>query len=101
MFSNHPLSGYPRDVEAMQNKIRQILRLTAMSGITHLVLGALGCGVFANPPKRVARIFRNVILEEEFKGHFDEIVFGILDPKREGNLGVFESIIGDFTIPSS
>jgi uncharacterized protein (TIGR02452 family) len=70
----------------------------ASNGISHCVLGALGCGVFANPPKRVAQLFRNVILEDEFKGHFEEIVFAILDPKREGNFDVFEQVIGDFVI---
>ncbi|KAL1966823.1 hypothetical protein VTN77DRAFT_3788 [Rasamsonia byssochlamydoides] len=87
-----------QDVETMENKIRQMLRIMATNQITHCVLGALGCGVFGNPPKRVAGLFRQVILEEEFAGYFDEIVFAVLDPKGEGNLRIFQEVVGDFVI---
>jgi uncharacterized protein (TIGR02452 family) len=82
----------------MKNKIRQILRVMAVNGVSCCVLGALGCGAFGNPPKRVARLFRDVMSEIEFIGHFEEIVFAILDQKREGNIQVFEDVIGDFVI---
>lgn len=90
--------GFRKDAELMKNKIRQILRVMAVNGVTCCVLGALGCGAFANPPRRVARLFRDVILETEFADHFDEIVFAILDQRREGNIQVFEEVIGDFVI---
>lgn len=90
--------GFPKDTELMKNKIRQILRVMAIHGVSCCVLGALGCGAFGNPPKRVATLFRDVISEIEFIGHFDEIVFAILDQKKEGNIQTFEGVIGDFVI---
>lgn len=88
----------PKDVELMENKVRQILRIMANSNISHCILGPLGCGVFGNPPKRVAQIFRKVILEEEFVGYFDEIIFAVLDTKGAKNCQVFQGAIGDFEI---
>ncbi|KAI7971921.1 hypothetical protein EIK77_007520 [Talaromyces pinophilus] len=92
--------GFPGDIELVKNKIRQVLRLMALNGTSCCVLGALGCGVFANPPKRVAQLFRNVILEDEFRGRFDEVVFAILDRGLGGNFQIFRDIIGDFIIDS-
>ncbi|PCG95241.1 protein of unknown function DUF2263 [Penicillium occitanis (nom. inval.)] len=91
---------FPGDIELVKNKIRQVLRLMALNGTSCCVLGALGCGVFANPPKRVAQLFRNVILEDEFRGRFDEVVFAILDRGLGGNFQIFRDIIGDFIIDS-
>lgn len=92
--------GFPKDVELVKDKIRQVLRLMALHGTSCCVLGALGCGVFANPPKRVAQLFRNVILEDEFRGRFDEVVFAILDRGLGGNFEIFRDVIGDFIIDS-
>ncbi|KAH8703277.1 hypothetical protein BGW36DRAFT_84782 [Talaromyces proteolyticus] len=101
-----PLTGdeldyrFPKDTELVKNKIRQVLRLMALNRTSCCVLGALGCGVFGNPPKRVAQLFRNVILEDEFRGRFDEIVFAILDRALVGNFEIFRDIIGDFIMDS-
>jgi len=57
-----------------------------------LVLGAWGCGAFANDPARTARDFRQS-LETDFAGAFGEIVFAITDwsPERR-SLGPFREI---------
>jgi uncharacterized protein (TIGR02452 family) len=83
----------------MENKIRQMLRVLATNGTTHCVLGALGCGVFGNPTRRVAIMFRKIILEEEFKGRFDEIVFAVLDSRNEGNFEVFHEVLDELVVP--
>ncbi|CRG91110.1 hypothetical protein PISL3812_08158 [Talaromyces islandicus] len=93
--------GSPEHTEIMRNKIRQILRVMAVNGVSCCVLGALGCGAFGNPPKRVATLFREIISENEFIGYFSEIIFAILDQRREGNIQVFEDVIGDFVIQGS
>lgn len=67
----------------------------AGNDVSHCILGALGCGVFGNPPKRVAQIFRKVVLEEEFAGRFDEIIFAILDTRGSKNSQVFQELLGD------
>lgn len=79
-----------------KRKIRVVLRIAAVAGHTRLVLGALGCGVFANPPQDVARCFAEVLQEPEFKGGWWEAVtFAVLDnvvgggKDGDGNFGVF------------
>lgn len=69
----------PRLVGAAKNKIRTALRIAALHGHDAIVLGALGCGAFRNPPAHVARLFHEVIDEPEFEGRFRRIVFAIIE----------------------
>ena len=66
-------------VEPIKNKIRTIFRIGLAHGHDSLVLGALGCGAFRNPPRHVARLFYEVMDELEFKNKYRRIVFAILD----------------------
>jgi uncharacterized protein (TIGR02452 family) len=66
-------------VEATREKIRAILRIGFAHKYDSLVLSAFGCGAFANPPGHVARLFREVLNEEEFHNVFRLIVFAIID----------------------
>lgn len=79
------------------DKIRTIFRIGIDKGHDSLVLSALGCGAFANPPAHIAKLFHQVIEEPEFKGAFKLIDFAILDGYRtglrhnpEGNLVPFQ-----------
>ena len=79
------------------DKIRTIFRIGIDQGHDSLVLSALGCGAFANPPAHIAKLFHQVIEELEFKGAFKLIDFAILDGYRtvlrhnpEGNLKPFQ-----------
>ena len=69
----------PYHVEPIKNKIRTIFRMGLVHGHDSLVLGALGCGAFRNPPRHVARLFHEVMDEPEFKNKYRRIVFAILD----------------------
>ena len=69
----------PHHVEPIKNKIRTIFRIGLVHGHDSLVLGALGCGAFRNPPRHVARLFHEVMDEPEFKNKYRRIVFAILD----------------------
>ncbi|OCK81481.1 hypothetical protein K432DRAFT_392114 [Lepidopterella palustris CBS 459.81] len=87
---------YNYDRELMKSKIRVILRMAAQNGHTKLVLGAIGCGVFGNPPKDVAQCFLEVFREREFEGGWWEgIVFAVMDNMKgggkdgNGNFGIF------------
>jgi uncharacterized protein (TIGR02452 family) len=85
-----------RDKETMVLKVRHMLQVAKENGVTHLVLGALGCGAYRNPPEEVARIFRREILggrgRKGFEG-LEEISFAIFD---EGvNLRVFREAFKD------
>ena len=66
-------------VEAVKNKIRTIFRIGLLHGHDSLVLGALGCGAFRNPPAHVARLFHEVMEETEFRNKYLKIVFAIID----------------------
>ena len=66
-------------VGPIKNKIRTIFRMGLVHGHDSLVLGALGCGAFRNPPHHIARLFHEVMEESEFKNRYRPIVFAILD----------------------
>ncbi|MCR4646215.1 MAG: TIGR02452 family protein [Oscillospiraceae bacterium] len=69
----------PDMVQGTLNKIRTIMNIAADNNVTNLVLGALGCGAFRNPPRHVAELFRQVLEEPPYKGRFHRIVFAITD----------------------
>lgn len=62
-----------------KEKIRTMLNLAIYWENDSLVLGAFGCGAFANPPEDVAQLFKEVLNEPEYKDKFDKIVFAVLD----------------------
>ena len=66
-------------VDIVKNKIRTIFRIGLANRHDSLVLGALGCGAFRNPPRHVARLFHEVMDEPEFMNRYKKIVFAILD----------------------
>jgi len=82
-----------QDYEIMLMKARLIMQIAKQKQISHLVLGALGCGVFRNPPEEVARIFKKVIFGDRRRPGvvgIEEIVFAIFD---EGpNLRAFRRV---------
>ena len=61
-----------------KNRIRNILEVAMDHEVEVLILGAFGCGVFGNPPKVVARAFREVLSERRYGSAFRRIVFAIL-----------------------
>lgn len=75
-------------------QIKLILLMALKHKSTHLILGALGCGAYHNPPEEVAKMFRRVMLgNSKGKGAMDlsgieEIVFAIFDDGV--NLKVFK-----------
>lgn len=88
LMSNH-------DEALTKDKIRTILRIGLEHRHDALVLGAFGCGAFANPPAQIARLFHVVFEEMEFKNQFDRVVFAILEDRNSlrntigGNLEPF------------
>ncbi|EEH40790.2 hypothetical protein PAAG_02766 [Paracoccidioides lutzii Pb01] len=85
----------PADREIMKEKIRVVLRTAAVNQHRRLVLGALGCGAFANPKEEVADCWAEVFLEREFSGGWwESVIFAVMDDRGEGedgdgNFGVF------------
>jgi hypothetical protein len=70
----------------------RLLGVAHACGFDTLVLGAWGCGAFANDPARTAHDFR-VALETEFAGAFGEVVFAVTDWSADRRfLGPFSDV---------
>jgi uncharacterized protein (TIGR02452 family) len=71
--------SFPQERELMKEKMRTVLRIAVQWHHRDLCVGAFGVGpVFRNPVKEVARMWRELIFEEdEFDGAFGNIVFCI------------------------
>lgn len=79
----------PMMAEGTKNKIRTIFRIAVDNAQVNLVLGALGCGAFRNPPKHVAELFRDVLAEPEFRDRFKRVFFSIIEDHNSRNNGNF------------
>ena len=85
----------PADRVLTKDKMRLCLRMAARKGHTMLVLGAIGCGAFRNPPQEIANCWLEVLGETEFAGGwFKEIWFAVYDKRREGNFEIFTDVFG-------
>ncbi len=93
-------------IEPTKEKIRTILRISGAFNHNCLVLSAFGCGAFCNPPRHMAKLFREVFNEPEFANRFELVVFAIFDDHNswkehnpEGNMlpffKEFENYISD------
>ncbi|WP_175409887.1 TIGR02452 family protein [Streptomyces sp. TRM64462] len=82
---------------ALAARAGRVLETAVAHGYRRLVLGAWGCGVFRNDPARVAAAFRAPLTGEgRFAGHFDEVVFAILDrTSSRATLGAFRTAFAD------
>ena len=58
------------------SRIDKILASAAVNGIDNLVLGAFGCGIFANNPRMVSSVF-NTLLNQKYKNVFNNVIFAI------------------------
>ena len=83
-------------VTVTKNKLRTILNIAIDNEVDILVLGAIGCGAFRNPPHHVALLFKEILAEPIYAHAFKKVVFAI---KRDRNIRktdlaqVFEEII--------
>lgn len=83
--------------EVTKVKIRAILNIALVNNHDSIVLSALGCGAFRNPPEHIAELFKEVLSEEKYKKSFKVIVFAIIEDHNswgehnpEGNLIPFQ-----------
>ena len=89
-----PRVGQPRSADLLHRRIERVLAIAHAYGFDTLILGAWGCGAFANDPTRTARDFRTS-LETTFDGAFRQVTFAIADwsPDRRF-LGPFRDVFG-------
>lgn len=87
-----PAIGQPQAGYLLQQRIHRVLAIARAYGYSALVLGAWGCGAFANDPRRTAIAFRQA-LEHEYSGAFSDVVFAIADWSAERKfLGPFRDV---------
>jgi uncharacterized protein (TIGR02452 family) len=77
-----PAIGQPAAQDLLRKRIHRVLAIARAYGYAELVLGAWGCGAFANDPHRTAADFRQA-LENEYRGAFSDIVFAVTDWSEE------------------
>jgi len=75
----------PWTVDTIQNKIRQILGIALENGHTNIVLSAFGCGAYGTPPSEMAKIFKQILQGDKFRGAFENVVFAIIDDHNAYN----------------
>jgi uncharacterized protein (TIGR02452 family) len=86
-------AGATFDFDLLLGKLRTLLVMAAEHGHRRLVLGAIGCGAFLNPPEEVARAFRVLLADGgPFAGRFDAVAFAVILSRR--NLRAFEDVFG-------
>ena len=74
-----------RIAAVMLARIEKVLSLAVVHGHEVLVLGAWGCGVFANDPNEVAGLFaRHLLGDGLFRTAFRQVTFAVLDRKGTG-----------------
>ena len=83
---SHEVYARKEDRELMGEKMRIILRTAIKNKHRKIVLGALGCGAFHNPPKEVACLWKEVLQEAEFSGGWwEDVVFAVLSQGFSGS----------------
>ena len=88
-----PTIGQEIASQLLRDRIHRVLAVARAFGFESLVLGAWGCGAFANDPAQTARDFRDA-LEGPFAGSFSRVLFAITDwsPERRF-LGPFRDVM--------
>jgi len=70
--------------QTLKKKMRIIFYIAMENDHDCVVLSALGCGAYKNPPKHIAMLFKEVLEEDAFRGKFKKVIFSIID---DGNTG--------------
>lgn len=69
-----------REVDELEIIIFNIISTAILHGHKNLVLGAIGCGVFNNPPREVAKVFKRILLHgDHLIKYFDNVIFAIYE----------------------
>ncbi|KAJ5720966.1 uncharacterized protein N7483_008900 [Penicillium malachiteum] len=83
-----------KDRDLTKAKMRLVFRIAGFCKHEVLILGAFGCGVYANPPAEIAHCWLEVLEEPEFQGNWwREVCFAVHDPKKDGNFKIFKEIL--------
>ena len=92
----HNQKAYPVKYEKLKEinyiKLKSIIQCAVENNIDNLILGAFGCGAFANDPKMISKIFKNILIDEEYYKYFINVHFAIFTmPHEMKNLNDFKT----------
>lgn len=75
-----------------EKRLRRILDTAVIQGVETVILGAFGCGVFANDPEVVALAAKNVV--KDYLRAFQNIEFAVYcSPWDEENYRIFDRVL--------
>jgi len=97
----HNQKAYKVEFEKLKtinyNKIKAIIQCAVENNVDNLILGAFGCGVFANPPELVSKTFKKILIDEEYYKYFENIHFSIFsNSSKSRNLNEFSNVFEKF-----
>lgn len=84
--------GMDKYCETMRRRIANIIEVAKSAQADVLVLGASGCGAFANPPETVAKLFYEQLIEQDKAAFFERVVFAIKKSGSDENLCIFRDV---------
>lgn len=76
--------------QLMSDKIDAIFRYALYQEKDSLVLGALGCGAYGNPPDIVCKMFQTSL--DKYRYYFINITFAVLSKDRCHNYDIFKKL---------
>jgi uncharacterized protein (TIGR02452 family) len=82
--------------EGTREKIISLLSIAALTNHKYLVLSALGCGAFHNPPLHIAQIFRDVLSMPMFQNRFERVIFAIYTKGAAANVANYNAFVEVF-----
>ena len=93
----HNQKAYKVDYEKLKsinyNRIKAIIECAVENNVDNLILGAFGCGAFGNGPHLISKIFKKILIDEEFYKYFINVHFAIFTALNETqNLTEFKNI---------
>lgn len=78
----------------LDKRIQKILIECINRDYDAIILGAYGCGVFANDPTVIADIFKEYLIKKKYKNYFSKVIFAIFSPNNPSLMETFSNILG-------
>lgn len=79
----------------MKEQMRLMFSEASKHGVRTLVLGAWGCGAFGHDARVVSKYFRDVLVDEGWDAHFENIIFAVRGAADHENVQAFVNTFAD------
>lgn len=78
--------------KVLKDRIKFVLDIAEENGVSTLILGAWGCGVFGQNPQKVAEYFLTELIDRSFS----KVIFAVPKSNRNKNYILFKNVIDEF-----